>query len=279
MAKRYAQRDTAKAEYAARREKGEPVNLKEMAERLGVAYGTLRTWKQKDKWDEAVKPPKKKRGGQPGNQNSAGKKNAAGSHKGAPPRNRNAEKDGAYSTVYFDTLTDEEKQLVEETPLGAKAALEHEMKILKFRENRILLKIAEYEAAPEDALYINSVLDMREPGGRGESKRDGANQTMGMYNKDSAFARVLKLQEALYKVQGRIAKIADSLRAMDESAARMDLERQRLDLLRVRVTGEVDSDLDESEAPEGVELEDVETGHEGQDAQGAQEGEDGQRET
>ena len=33
-----------------------------------------------------------------------------------------------------------------------------------------------------------------------------------MYTKDSAFNRVLKLQEALYKIQGRIAKITDSLR-------------------------------------------------------------------
>ena len=49
---------------------------------------------------------------------------------------------------------------------------------------------------------------MREPRGG----QDGAKQTMGMYTKDSAFSRVLKLQEALYKIQGRIAKITDSLR-------------------------------------------------------------------
>lgn len=62
------------------------------------------------------------------------------------------------------------------------------------------------------------------------------NQTMGMYSKDSAFSRVLKLQEALYKVQGRIAKIADSLRALEESDRRMALEKQRLEILRMRAT-------------------------------------------
>lgn len=77
------------------------------------------------------------------------------------------------------------------------------MQILKFREHKILAKIAEYEAAPEDSLYINSLMDMRVPGGRGKDKQDGALQSMGMYSKDSAFSRVLKLQEALYKVQGR----------------------------------------------------------------------------
>ena len=65
-----------------------------------------------------------------------------------------------------------------------------------------------------------------------------------MYNKDSAFARVLKLQEALYKVQGRIAKIADSLRALEEHAERMELERERLAILRMRATGEVLEDIE-----------------------------------
>ena len=82
MPKRSEKRDTAKAEYVARRGRGEEVNLRELAEQMGVNYKTLRDWKVKDKWDEAVPP--KKRGGQPGNKNSKGKRNAAGSHKGAP---------------------------------------------------------------------------------------------------------------------------------------------------------------------------------------------------
>ncbi len=101
MAERADVWETARAEYIERRAKGEKVNLKELAERLGVKHQTLRNRKSKDKWDEAVPPPpKRKRGGQPGNHNSKGKKNAAGSHPGAPPRNKNAEKDGAYSQCH-----------------------------------------------------------------------------------------------------------------------------------------------------------------------------------
>lgn len=255
MPKRSEKRDTAKAEYVERRSRGEKINLREFADKLGVNYKTLRDWKRMDEWDEAVPPQKKKRGGQPGNKNSAGKKNAAGSHPGAPLRNKNAEKDGAYSTVFFDALTDEEKELIEKTPLGSKDALEHEMKILKFRENKILLKIKEYEEQPEDSLYVSSVLDMREPKGG----QDGVKQTVGMYTKDSAFNRVLKLQEALYKIQGRIAKITDSLRMMEEFGAKIELERERLEIMRVRATGMVNV----PDAPDGaddlgeIELEDV----------------------
>ena len=238
MPKRRNERDTAKAEYVARKSQGEKVSLRELAEKLGVTYQTLRNWKTTDKWDEAL--PKKKRGGQPGNRNSSGKKNAEGSHPGAPVGNKNAEKDGAYSTVFFDMLTDQERDLIDKTPLGSRDTLEHEMKILKFREHRILEKIAEYEKQPEDTLFISSLLDMRVPAGKGSGRKDGAAQNMGMYSKDSAFNRILKLQEALYKVQGRIAKIADILRALEESDRRMELEKQRLELLRMRALGVVD---------------------------------------
>ena len=244
MPKRSARRDTAKAEYIARRSRGEKVNLRDLAEELGISYQSLRNWKAADKWDDAL--PKKKRGGQPGNRNSAGHKNAAGSHKGAPAGNKNAEKDGAYSAVFFDMLTDAEKELVAQTPLGGREALEHEMMILKFREHRILEKIAKYEEAPEDELYISGLLDMRVPKGA----KDGAKQNIGMYQKDSPYRRIMALQEALYKVQGRIAKIADSLRALEEFDRRLELERERLEIMRMRATGAVEVESQEEE-PEG----------------------------
>ncbi len=245
MAERANVWETARVEYIARRANDEKVNLKELSERLGVKYQTLRNRKNREKWDEAVPPPpKKKRGGQPGNTNSKGKKNAAGSHRGAPPGNKNAEKDGAYSTVLFDKLTDEEKKLVEKTPLEVRAALEHEMKILKFREHKIISRITEYEQAEEGAVYLSAMTEIR-----------GKNSTTMRFS-DSAFKRIQSLQEALYKVQGRIAKITDSLRVLDESATRFELERQRLDILRMRAANSVDVDGVEPDDLTGVEVED-----------------------
>ena len=234
--------DAARAEYIERRTKGEKVNLRELAERVGLSYSYVRNRKRDEKWDEALPP--KKRGGQKGNKNSKGKRNAAGSHKGAPKGNKNAEKDGAYSAVLLDMLTDEEKELVEKTPLEVRAALEHEMKVLKFREHKILSKIADYEAAEEGAMYLSATTEIH-----------GKNNTTMRFS-DSAFKRVQSLQEALYKVQGRIAKITDSLRALEESAARLELERQRLDILRMRASNSMDMDGVEPDDLTGVELED-----------------------
>lgn len=232
MPKRSKERDAAAAEYIARRAKGEKVNLKKFAEELGISYSMVRRWKSEDQWEEAVP---RKRGGQPGNTNARGNRGG-----GAPAGNINAEKDGAYSRIFWDKLTPEELAVVESAPLGGVEALRHEMQVLKYREKKILDAIAKYEAAQQDELYLNNVLDMRVPGGRGDQKVDGLNQNMGMYNKETPFARILKLQDALNKYQGRIAAVANALRQADEFERRIALERERLDIMRMRATGTVE---------------------------------------
>lgn len=256
MPKRSEKRESAKAEYIARKAKGEKVNLRELAEQQGVSYQSVRNWKVADKWD--AEKPKRKRGGQPGNSNSKGKKNAKGHHDGAPLGNRNAEKDGAYSTVFFDMLSDPEKDLAAATPTDSKEALVNELQILKVREHRILEKIAYYENSKEDKMFLNSLVDMRVPGKSGKGNKDGAVQTMGMYNKDSAFERSLKLQEALYKVQGRIATIVNSLRAMEEADRRIEIDKRKLEILEMRTTGSVDVNDPEDDDGEDTDLEVIE---------------------
>lgn len=48
MPKRSEKRDTAKAEYIERRTRGEKVNLRELAEKIGVSYSTVRKWNTAD---------------------------------------------------------------------------------------------------------------------------------------------------------------------------------------------------------------------------------------
>ena len=68
--------------------------LVEIANQLGLPEGTIRSWKNRQKWDCNVANGKKcnvakrKRGGQPGNHNAEGA--------GAPLKNHNAEKHGLF---------------------------------------------------------------------------------------------------------------------------------------------------------------------------------------
>lgn len=64
--------------------------LIEIASQLGVPEGTVRSWKNRYKWDCNV--AKAKKGGQPGNKNAVGGKGGA-----APKQNKNAEKHGFFS--------------------------------------------------------------------------------------------------------------------------------------------------------------------------------------
>lgn len=220
MARRSDARDKAKAEYIRRRAVGENINLKEFAGEMGANYESLRRWKVKDGWEKDVP---RKRGGQPGNTNSRKKKNAKGNKGGGAPRgNKNAEKDGAYSAVFFDALPDADKDFLNKTPTGAVENLLHELKVLRWREKKIIEKIHEYEQVEdEETLYLNGTM-------------------MDMEMKDTPFARIQKLQEALYKVQGRAATIAGALRQAEENDRRYELERERLELARMKATGEVE---------------------------------------
>lgn len=240
MPRRSDKRDAAREAYLNYRRDGEEVNLRGLADELGVKYDTLRRWKLADKWDDLPLPPKKARGGQPNNRNAKG--NPGG---GAPPRNNNARKHGGYAAVFFDQLTDSELLIMQKTPRTAVKALHEELGLLKVQEKRILDQITALEAADPDELYISTLMDMRAPGMVDGQKRDGARQNIGMYSKESAFTRKMHLQEALNKVQGRIATIIGKIQQAEETQTRVELERERLELMRLRATGVVNVPDDE----------------------------------
>lgn len=109
----------------------------------------------------------------------------------------------------------------------------HELKVLRWREKKIIEKIHEYEQVEdEETLYLNGTM-------------------MDMEMKDTPFARIQKLQEALYKVQGRAATIAGALRQAEENDRRYKLERERLELARMKATGEVEVDDDDAVYEQG----------------------------
>lgn len=96
----------------------------EIAEALGIDSAKVRKWKCVDKWNDALENKPKKRGGQKGNKNAKGH--------GAPVRNKNAETHGAYSKVYFDELSEDEKALIESVTLDTGENTLRELQSLDF---------------------------------------------------------------------------------------------------------------------------------------------------
>ena len=89
------------------------LKLKEIAEKLDLPEGTVRSWKNRHKWSATLQNEDcnvaKKKGGQPGNKNAVGK--------GAPKENTNALKHGLFSKYLPKDSLDIIDAIKEKTPL------------------------------------------------------------------------------------------------------------------------------------------------------------------
>lgn len=134
------------------------IKLKDIAAKLGESEGTIRKWKCTDKWEEKQKGtfqkdkgnvPKKKRGAPKGNKNSVGH--------GAPLGNKNAVTHGGYTQIYWDTLTDEEKALIDTMDTDEEIMLLEQIKVCTIRERRLMIALNKLETQ-KSPLVVDSVL-------------------------------------------------------------------------------------------------------------------------
>ena len=166
------------------------MKLIDIAEELGVPAGTVRRWKSTQKWDEVTsdrpeeskkseKPPKpersqkkkpvkkttkkpakknakkktsvrkKKLGGQPGNKNAVG-------NKASLPGNQKAVKHGAYRSIFFRFLSNEDKELLESMQdIDTEDRLLLEIQVLTIRERRVMEAIEKQGAVDQ---YVSAVV-------------------------------------------------------------------------------------------------------------------------
>lgn len=225
----------------------------EMAKALGVDSAKIRKWKCIDKWKEALENKPRKRGGQKGNQNAKGH--------GAPLRNKNAQKHGAYATVYFDELTEDERELIESVTLDIEDNMLRELQTLVAKENDLKKRIALLNGDDTGRLYIDKVVEMHTPhkaegedtyNPRFDTATDGVDKTplevaMETIVKSSAFERAMKLEAELNKIHGRIIKLLDSIKSYELEQQRIILEEKRYKLMKQKLSGKYEVDPDTGE--------------------------------
>lgn len=152
--KRNPNRDEAKRRWL--ESDGKATNT-ELAELAKVPESRIRKWKSEDKWKAELEEQRasRKPGGQPGNQNAKGH--------GAPKRNDNAVTHGAYKTIYFDELSEDEQKLIEQIDLDTKANMLRELQTLVVKENDLKKRIAQLEGEGETKLHVDRVVEMMVP--------------------------------------------------------------------------------------------------------------------
>lgn len=140
------------------------IAMVEIAKKLGVSDGTVRSWKNRYGWGDKSKKnkcnvakknnkksatlQKKKRGGQPGNKNSKGVSKGKGNPKPVPPPNMT--KHGGYVPVFMDALDEDEQKLVEAIPEDTELQLMEQIQLFSIRERRILKAINKYREQKGD---------------------------------------------------------------------------------------------------------------------------------
>ncbi len=198
--------------------------LKDIAAELGVSETLVRKWKNQDKWDKVTLlkkeqgkkgnvTKKKKAGGQPGNRNAAGH--------GAPPGNKNNFKHGIYEKIYWDTLDDDERAMLENMQYEEERLLQEQIALLSVRERRLMKSIEEKKNA-QGGLALESVVT-RKLNIEGNVVYDNKQtQTETTTRTISTFEVIQKLEAELTRVQAKKTRCIEALN-------RLRAERQKLE--------------------------------------------------
>lgn len=221
------------------------MKYREIAQKYEVSLSTVKSWASrywKAKLDEKVATkskkklqPKKekvatsktKKGAPEGNRNAEG--NQGG---GAPKRNQNNLKHGAYSKVYWDTLDDEEMELLGSIPNDEEYQCEQQIALYTIRERRLMKRIKALQETGEKSKgqFLKGVLKQKtlEYTGRISSKNGAKEDTLAditdttTTETEAIINIIMVLEEELTKVQKAKTKVIDSM-------AKIRLEKQKLE--------------------------------------------------
>lgn len=228
--------------YEIYKESGGKVDLVEIASQLNLSSGTIRGWKSKDKWDQKLngtlrknmERSKRKKGGQPGNQNAVG-------HGGTGPQgNKNAVTTGEFETLFFDCLDSDERRLAEAVPRDKEQLLLQEIQLLTVRERRMLKRIENLRQAEGASETTGKYAFAVPPGmtvtGYKAGIEKGKITDLGEYK--GILGQIQSIEDALTRVQARKQAAIDSLHRYGVDDAKLEIELMRLDLQALKLGGQ-----------------------------------------
>ena len=212
------------------------MKYKEIAEKYGVTLSAVKSWasrywKKKDGCNQKkgkVATNKKRvatRGGQPGNKNAVGNKGGA-----APEQNKNAVKTGEFETLFFDTLDQDEMQLIDMIQPDKEQLLLQEIQLLTIRERRMLKRIdslrqsaEKYEGEDEKTKGMTAV---KYRAGTEKDKYTNLTEYTGV------LGQIQAIEDALTRVQARRQHAIEMLHKFGFDDVRIEEMRAQIDRLR-----------------------------------------------
>lgn len=221
--------------------------LKEIASELNVSDSQVRKWKSQDKWSAELKSNVTNgksnvtnQGGAPiGNQNAKGNK---GNSRASPPkRNKNALKTGEYETIFFDTLSDDEKDIYSSLDDDPSFVLSEEIRLLKIRQLRMMKRIKEAESGLNDE-EVDRLQQMRKiktpiekDGKKLEIKREVMQDVQVSRKIYRKIDDILSIEDALTRISNQLTKAIKQLNALATEESRNKVYNNQANKLEVEI--------------------------------------------
>lgn len=215
--------------------------LKDIADELNVSDSQIRKWKSIDKWSAELKgnvtigkSNVTNQGGAPiGNQNAIGNK---GNSRASPPvGNKNALKTGEYETIFYETLSDEEKDIYSSLNDDPSFVLSEEIRLLKIRQFRMMKRIQQAEAGlnDEEVERLQQLRKIKTPieknGKKLEIKREVMQDVQVTRKTYRKIDNILSLEEALTRISNNLTKTIKLFNELELQA-----ERTKIASIQVR---------------------------------------------
>ena len=219
------------------------MKLIDIAKKLDVPEGTIRSWKNRGKWGEksskknqrnvakkedggSATLQKRKRGGQPGNRNAGGSKGGA-----APLRNKNAETHGAYSKVYWDALDEDELDLIDNMDGAEEQQLIMQLQMFSVRERRLMRSIKKYRELEIEnhGLSVKAISKTKKV--EDLTDLDGESVCYGKYKKvtETSVTNTEAVMNSIMALEAELTKVQRAKTKAIEALAKLHLEKQKLE--------------------------------------------------
>ncbi|EOS7761129.1 small subunit of terminase [Enterococcus hirae] len=221
--------------------------LKEIASELNVSDSQVRKWKSLDKWSAElkgnvtnVKGNVTNQGGAPfGNQNAKGNK---GNSRASPPiGNKNALKTGEYETIFYETLSNEEKDIYSNLNNDPSFVLSEEIRLLKIRQLRMMKRIQQAETGlnDEEIECLQQLRKIKTPiekdGRKLEIKREVMQDVQVSRKKHRKIDDILSIEDSLTRISNQLSKAIKQMNELYITDYKTDLMKAQTEKIQAEI--------------------------------------------
>nr|DAM32588.1 MAG TPA: Small Terminase [Caudoviricetes sp.] len=232
--------------------KGE-MKLVDIARKLGLPDNKVRKWKSLDAWEAKLHPASAEKGKKKPVERSTKEKGSVPPKRGAPEGNKNAvgnkgnpnptpppdmTKHGGYSSVYWDTLDEDEKELIDDMPKDEEALLIEQIQLFSVRERRIMKAINKYRTSESPVAIAFTQRSERKRSFAYSEEEAEYNRTIEekVANGDrlpgkeySVFTQTDNKDQIIARLESELSNIQSKKTKAIEALSKMHLEKQKLE--------------------------------------------------